>query len=244
MAVVGLENKTVPQAPLADSEAQRVPVLEGHTARAFDGDLSALHVHAVEMGGLVLDQVQLAVASYADWIRMQAHVVLDRERQVNAYDRAIEEESLQVIARRQPMASDLRAVFAIDKVVTQLERAGDEAKKLALVVLADSETRGFKPGYAMARDARQLGRLVAHSMRAALDAFDRLDADTAVQVLRQDQEIDDEYAATLRRIMTRALEDPRLIHGVIEAAFVMRSLERIGDHARNVARQVLFIVGH
>ena len=221
-----------------------MPLLEGHTARAFDGDLSALHVHAVEMGGLVLDQVQLAISAYADWLRPQAHQVLERERQVNAYDQTIEAESLQVIARRQPMASDLRAVFAIDKVVTQLERAGDEAKKLAVTVLADSETRGFRPGHAMARDARQLGRLVTQSMRASLDAFDRLDEAAAAQVLRQDHEIDQEYAATLRRIMTRALEDPRLMHGVIEAAFMMRSLERIGDHARNVARQVLFILGH
>ncbi len=223
--------------------SERATALEGHTVRAFDGDLSSLHVRAVEMGGLVLDQVQLAVSAYADWNRNLAELVLERERQVNAYDVHVEEEALQVIARRQPMAFDLRAVFAIDKCVTELERIGDEAKKLVWIVLTDSDTRGFRPGHGMARDARQLGRLVALLLRNALQAFDRLDPHTAISVVQQDKEVDEEYASALRRIVTRAMEDPRVMHSVIEAAFVMRSLERIGDHARNIARHVLFVTG-
>ncbi len=217
--------------------------LEGHTARAFDGDLSSLHLQAVAMGALVIDQVQLAVNAYSGWDRSAATLVLERERRINLYDAEIEEAALQVIARRQPMAQDLRAVFAIDKVVTELERAAVEAKKLALTVLADSESNGFRPGAATAREARQLGRLAALMIRAALDAFDRLDLLAAASVIQQDHEMDAEYAAALRRILTRAMEDARQVRAAIEAAFIMRSLERIGDHARNIAHHVGFVGG-
>ncbi len=217
--------------------------LEGHTARAFDGDMSSLHVQAVAMGALVIEQVHLAVSAYSNWDRAAATLVLERERKINLYDLEIEEAALQLIARRQPMAHDLRAVFAIDKVVTELERAADEAKKLALAVLADSESNGFRPGAATAREARQLGRLAAMMIRSALESFDRLDPASAAAVIKQDQEMDAEYAAALRRILTRAMEDVRQTQAAIEAAFIMRSLERIGDHARNIARHVGFIGG-
>ena len=217
--------------------------LEGHTARAFDGDLSSLHIQAVAMGALVIEQVQLAVNAYSTWDRSIATLVLERERKINLYDSEIEEAALQVIARRQPVAQDLRAVFAIDKVVTELERAADEAKKLALAVLSDSESHGFRPGAATAREARQLGRLAAVMIRSALEAFDRLDPAAASVVLKQDQEMDAEYAAALRRLLTRAMEDAREMQSTIEAAFIMRSLERIGDHARNIAHHIGFIGG-
>jgi phosphate transport system protein len=217
--------------------------LEGHTARAFDGDLSSLHMQAVAMGALVIEQVHLAVSAYSNWDRAAATLVLERERKINLYDAEIEEAALQVIARRQPVAHDLRAVFAIDKVVTELERAADEAKKLALAVLSDSEANGFRPGAATAREARQLGRLAALMIRSSLEAFDRLDPAAAAAVIKQDQEMDAEYAAALRRILTRAMEDARQVQAAIEAAFIMRSLERIGDHARNIARHVGFIGG-
>jgi len=217
--------------------------LEGHTARAFDGDLSSLHVQAVTMGALVIEQVQLAVVAYSAWDRAAATLVLERERKINRYDSEIEAAALQVIARRQPVAQDLRAVFAIDKVVSELERAADEAKKLALAVLAESESTGFRPGAATAREARQLGRLAVLMIRAALQAFDRLDPVAAAAVIKQDQEMDAEYAAALRRILTRAMEDARQVQAAIEAAFIMRSLERIGDHSRNIARHVGFVGG-
>lgn len=218
--------------------------LEGHTARAFDGDLSSLHIQAVAMGALVIEQVQLAVNAYSNWDRATATLVLERERKINLYDAEIEEAALQVIARRQPVAQDLRAVFAIDKVVTELERAADEAKKLALAVLADSDSSGFRPGAATAREARALGRVAAIMIRAALEAFDRLDPAAAAAVIEQDREMDSEYANALRRLLTHAMEDPRRLQSTIEAAFIMRSLERIGDHSRNIARHVGFIGGN
>src|SRR5262245_36380403 len=141
--------------------------LEGHIARAFDGELSSLHIQAVAMGALVIEQVQLAVNAYSNWDRAVATLVLERERKINLYDAEIEEAVLQVIAKRQPVAQDLRAIFAIDKVVTELERAADEAKKLALTVLAESDASGFRPGAATAREARALGRLATAMIRAA-----------------------------------------------------------------------------
>ncbi len=218
--------------------------LEGHTARAFDGDLSSLHIQAVAMGALVIEQVQLAVNAYSNWDRSLATLVLERERKINLYDAEIDEAALQVIARRQPVAQDLRAVFAIDKVVTELERAADEAKKLALTVLADSDSSGFRPGAATAREARALGRVAATMIRAAVEAFDRLDPAAAAVVVEQDREMDSEYASALRRLLTHAMEDPRRLQSTIEAAFIMRSLERIGDHSRNIARHVGFIGGN
>ena len=216
--------------------------LEGHTARAFDGDLSSLHIQAVAMGALVIEQVQLAVNAYSNWDRSEATLVLERERKINLYDAEIEEAALQLIARRQPVAQDLRAVFAIDKVVTELERAADEAKRLALAVLSDTEFAGFRPGAATAREARQLGRVAMQMIRASIEAFDRLDTDAAAAV-EQDAEMDSEYASALRRMITRAMEDARQVQAAIEAAFIMRSLERIGDHARSIARHVAFIGG-
>jgi phosphate transport system protein len=217
--------------------------LEGHTTRAFDGDLSSLHIQAVAMGALVIEQVQLAVGAYSNWDRSTATLVLERERKINLYDAQIEAAALQVIARRQPVAQDLRAVFAIDKVVTELERAADEAKKLALAVLAESDARGFRPGAATAREARALGRTAVAMIRAALEAFDGLAPAAAAAVIQQDKEMDAEYAHALRRLLTHAMEDPRRLQATIEAAFIMRSLERIGDHARNIARHVGFIGG-
>src|SRR5688500_19965887 len=176
--------------------------LEGHTARAFDGDLSSLHIQAVAMGALVIEQVQLAVNAYTAWDRSIATLVLERERKINLYDAEIEEAALQVIARRQPVAQDLRAVFAIDKVVTELERAADEAKKLALTVLADSDASGFRPGAAPAREARALGRVAATMIRAALEAFDRLDPAAAAVALEQARATDSECANAMPRLPT------------------------------------------
>ena len=215
--------------------------IEGHTSRAFDGDLSSLHVRVVEMGGLVLLQAREAATAYTDWDLPTANGVLERERQVNGYDSAVDEQSLALIARRQPMASDLRAVMAMSKIVSELERAGDESKKIALTVLGRAGRAGGRPGSATARDARHLARLAVNMIRLSLDSLDRLDTDLALTVIALDRELDDEYADGVRRLLTRAMEDSRFFSVALEAAFVLKSLERIGDHARNIARLVISI---
>jgi phosphate transport system protein len=213
--------------------------IEGHTSRAFDGELSALHVQVVAMGGLVLLQVREAANAYTDWDEPVARAVIERERHVNRYDLAIDERSLALIARRQPVAGDLRAILAMSKIVAELERAGDESKKIAQTVLGRAGRRGARPGAATARDARHLARLAVNMVRLSLEGLDRLDATLAARVIALDRELDDEYGDGLRRLLTRAMEDSRFFSVALEAAFVLKSLERIGDHARNVARLVL-----
>ena len=212
-------------------------MIEGHTSRAFDGALAALHMRVIEMGGLVLDQVREAAVAYTEWDTKAAERVVERERTVNAYDRSIDAEQLTLIARRQPVANDLRAIIAMSKAVGELERVGDEAKKIARTVLG----RGARPGPATTRDARHLGRLAVNLLRMSLDAFDRLEQPLAAEVITRDRELDAEYASGLRRLLTRAMEDPRNFDVALEAAFVLKSLERVGDHARNLARHVQWI---
>lgn len=214
-------------------------MLEGHISRAFDGALAALHIRVVEMGGLVLDQVREAAYAYTEWHANSAEHVLEREREVNAYDASLDEEQLTLIARRQPVAGDLRATIAMSKAVAELERAGDEAKKIARTVVRS----GQRPGPGTTRDARHLAQLAVSLLRLSLEAFDRLDVSLAAEVIARDKELDGEYAAGLRRLLTRAMEDPRHFNVALEAAFVLKSLERVGDHARNLARHVRSIGG-
>jgi len=212
-------------------------LLEGHISKAFDGALATLHVRVIEMGGLVLDQVREATRAYTDWEEGSALRVIEREREVNAYDKSIDSEQLLLIARRAPVAGDLRAIIAMSKCVAELERAGDEAKKIAKNVLG----AGSHPGPATARDARHLGELAVGLLRLALEALDTIDASLCHEVIARDKDLDAEYAAGLRRLLTRAMEDPRHFEVTVEAAFVLKSLERIGDHARNLARHILTI---
>jgi phosphate transport system protein len=214
-------------------------MIEGHISRAFDGALVALHVRVIEMGGLVLDQVREAAVAYTDWDANAAMRVIEREQTVNAYDRSIDADHVTLIARRQPMASDLRVVIAMSKAVAELERAGDEAVKIARTVLG----HGGRPGPATTRDARHLARLATSLLRLALDAFDAIESSLATEVIARDRDLDEEYSAGLRRLLTRAMEDPRHFDVALEAAFVLKSLERIGDHARNLARHIQSI-GH
>jgi phosphate transport system protein len=217
---------------------EETPLLEGHISRAFDGDLASLHLRVTAMGALVLNQVQAATTAYADWSVESAGVVTAREPQVNASERQVDQHSLRLIARRQPMAQDLRAILSFERTVTDLERIGDEANKIARLVLGV----GDRPAPSTSRDVRQLGRLAAQLVRAAVEAFDTMDAAGARKVIDRDVELDQEYAAGLRRLMSRAMEDPRQLHAAVQSAFVLKAIERIGDHARNVAEQVVELV--
>ena len=210
-------------------------MIEGHIARAFDGALLSLHLKIVEMGGLALDQAHEAMRAYEVWSLPAATRVIERESAVNAYDREIDREQITLIARRQPVGSDLRIIIALSKMVGELERVGDEAKKIARVVIADTG----RPAGATSRDAVHLGQLAQDLLHSALEAVDGLDFDRAAKVIAGDRELDAEYAAGLRRLLTRAMENPRGFETTVQTAFVLKSLERIGDHARNLARHVL-----
>jgi phosphate transport system protein len=215
---------------------------EGHTVRAYDGALSGLRQRAHEMGTLVAQQVETAVRALLEGDREAAELVLQREQRINAFQTEIEAESFRLLARQAPVASDLRTVLAISRAVTDLERAGDESKKIARFALA-SATRGTAgPSRVMHRPLRHMAELASESMRVAVGALDRGDAVVAHDVARLDREIDQEFEAALRQLMTVAMERSRLLKPVFDTVFALKSLERIGDHAKNVAEHVVFLV--
>jgi len=215
---------------------------EGHTVKGYDVDLAGLRIRLLEMGGLVLDQVQRAVAALAGADDPAARAVLAREEQVNGYDLRIDEDSITLIARRQPMASDLRAIISIARAVSDLERVGDEAKKIAYAALDSGGKRNTKLSAQLARDARHMAHFAASMLHDALDAFDRMDATGAVNVARRDTELNAEFQSAVRRLVTQAMEDPRRLAAVLDAVTVLKALEHVGDHAKNIARHVLYVV--
>jgi phosphate transport system protein len=215
---------------------------EGHTVKAYDGALSELRRRAHQMGMLVSQQVETAVRALLESDREAAELVLQREQQINAWQSEIEAESFRLLARQAPVASDLRTVLAVSRAVTDLERAGDESKKIARFALASAGRGATGPSRVMHRPLRHMAELASESMRVAVPALDRGDAAVAHEVARLDREIDQEFEAALRQLMTVAMERTRLLKPVFDTVFALKSLERIGDHAKNVAEHVVFLV--
>lgn len=209
--------------------------------RAYDGALGELRLHVLAMGGLVCDQVATAVRALLEYDREAAELVLAREQQINAYDTGIEAESFSLIARRAPVAGDLRIILAVTRAVTDLERAGDEAKKIARFAIASVDRGAADPSAAVHRQLRHMAQLATRMIRLAVDALDRADASAAREVARLDEQVDQEFEAALRRLMTVAMEHATFVRPTIDTVFALKSLERIGDHAKNVAEHVVFL---
>jgi phosphate transport system protein len=215
--------------------------IEGHTARAFDGALAELRLHAVSMGGLVIDQVATAVRALLEGDDQLAQVVLSREARVNDFERMLDHEAFRLIALHQPVAGDLRMATAVSRISVELERAGDESKKIARFArrIATGEPRG--PVRAVSRYLQHMAELTTTMLRDAVRSLDESDSALAAGVSRRDTEIDDEFAAALRQILTLAMQDQRFLGTTIDTVFALKGLERIGDHAKNIAEQVQFI---
>ncbi|HJW25415.1 MAG TPA: phosphate signaling complex protein PhoU [Rhodocyclaceae bacterium] len=211
-----------------------------HVTRAFDEELNRLRTHVLEMGGLVESQILAATNAYHTGEIEVVSEVVANDRKVNQFEQVIDDECIQVIAKRQPAAFDLRLVMSIGKMVTDLERIGDEAKKIA-----KGARRLHERGPAiMPRDAvdvRHVASMAVAMLRQALDAFARLDTDAAVQVIRSDDDVDVGFKAIIRQLITFMMEDPRTISGAIDVIWIARAVERIGDHAKNIAEQVIYI---
>jgi phosphate transport system protein len=217
-------------------------ISEGHIVKGYDVDLVGLRMRLLEMGGLVIDQVQRAVRALTEGDAELARAVLAREQDVNAFELRIDEESIALIARRQPMGSDLRVIMSIARAVTDLERIGDEAKKIARHAVTESIEHQRRPMPPLMRDARQMSRLALAMLRDALDAFDRMDPHMAAEISRRDAELNAEFQAALRHLVTVAMEDARKLQATVSAVFVLKALERIGDHAKSIARHVVYLV--
>ena len=214
---------------------------EGHTAKVFDTALAELRLHVVTMGGLAIDQVSSAVRALLEGDASLAQMVLSRESRVNEFERNVDREAFRLIALHQPMASDLRMAKAVSRITVELERVGDEAKKIARFAgrLASGEPQG--PVRAVARYLRHMAELTTGMLREAVRALDESDPDLASGVAGRDSELDAEFAAALRQLLTLAMEDARFLGATIDTVFALKGLERIGDHAKNIAEQVVFV---
>ncbi len=210
-----------------------------HISRQFDEDLESLRSKALNMGGMVEKQVENALAALTRADSSLAEDVATSDYRINSMEVAIDEECAQVIARRQPAASDLRLVIAIFKTITDLERIGDEAEKIGrhAVKLAAVER---SPTYFM--ELRHLGDQVCKMLHDCLDALARMDIESALAIAEGDRAINDEYDSLTRQLITHMMEDPRTIKRSLRVMWCARSLERIGDHAKNICEYVIYTV--
>ncbi len=213
-----------------------------HLSTQFDNELSGISTRVLEMGGLVESQVAQAVYALTNFNDEVASQVLKEEARVNAMEIEIDRDLSSIIARRQPTARDLRLLIAVSKTIANLERIGDEAARIARTVQrvlnAGMSSRMRLP----VADLLYESELATKQLRKALDAFARLDVDAAVDVLRHDDQIDQEFDGLMRKLITYMMEDPRTISSAIDLVFVAKAIERVGDHAKNLAEQIIYIV--
>ena len=212
---------------------------ENHYMKQFDEELEEIRTRLMEMGGKVEQQLQNAIRAIGESDSKLAEEVIKEEQLVDNMEVDIDEACILIIARRQPAASDLRLVMMVTKAVNDLERIGDEAKKIANHALILANESGSSKGYT---EVRHLGQSVISMLSNALDAFARFDVDAAMRTIEEDKQIDQEYKTALRELATYMMEDPRSISRVMNVLWVVRSLERIGDHAKNLCEQIVFVV--
>ncbi|HET8905208.1 MAG TPA: phosphate signaling complex protein PhoU [Saccharospirillum sp.] len=210
-----------------------------HTSAQYNAELEEARKNLMQMGGLVEQQVEDALKALMEMDTALAQRVIDTDKTVNDMELEIDEECTRILALRHPAASDLRFVIAVTKAVNDLERMGDEASKVAKHTLELADTGSGPQGYV---ELRHIGEKVRQMVSQSLDSFARLNIDSAFDVLQQDQAVDLEYGTAIRTLVTTMMEDPRTITRALNVMWSLRSLERIGDHARNVAESVIYLV--
>jgi phosphate transport system protein len=213
-----------------------------HISTQFDAELSGISTRVLEMGGMVESQVARAVHALTEFNPEMASDVLATEERVNATEVEIDRDLSTIIARRQPTARDLRLLIAISKTIANLERVGDEAARIARTVQRLLNSGVSSRLRLPVKDLAYEAELAVSQLRKALDAFARLDVDKAVEVLKQDDLIDQEFEGLMRKLITFMMEDPRTISSSIDLVFVAKAIERVGDHAKNLAEQIIYIV--
>ena len=211
-----------------------------HLSRQFDADLEGLRSRVLQMGGLVESQILSAIEGFNTGNLELIDQVIAGDRRVNGFEVSIDNECSHIIVRRQPAAGDLRMIMAISKTVTDLERIGDEAQKIARMAKHVHEP-GRLPLPRLA-DIKRAGDIAVAMLRKALDAFARLDTAEAAGVIREDVTIDEEFTSILRQLITFMMEDPRTISMALDIVWIAKAIERIGDHAKNMSEQVIYMV--
>jgi phosphate transport system protein len=212
-----------------------------HASKQYDLDLDSIRSRVLQMGGLVESQIRRALDALGSGDRTLIDEVIADDHRVNAMEVALDGDCSQVIVRRQPAANDLRMILAITKTVTDLERMGDEAQKIARMARSIHE-RGSTQAPPLSVDVRHAAEVALSMLRRALDAFARLDVAAAAEVIRDDAAIDSEFRSVLRQLITFMMEDPRTISTALEIIWIAKAIERIGDHAKNMAEYVIYIV--
>ncbi|MGE5641347.1 MAG: phosphate signaling complex protein PhoU [Clostridia bacterium] len=210
-----------------------------HSYKQFDAELESIRSRVLEMGGLVESQIRRALEALAHGNTALSEGVIADDHRVNAMEVTLDEDCSQVIVRRQPAANDLRLILAITKTVTDLERIGDEAQKIARMAKSIHERERGSPRVVDVRHAAEIALSMLHR---ALDAFARLDVAAAETIIQDDAAIDSEFRSILRQLITYMMEDPRTISTALEIVWAAKAIERIGDHAKNMAEYVIYIV--
>ena len=214
--------------------------MEKHISSQFDAELGSVSTRVLELVGLVESQIRHAVYSLSQFSEEVANQVIATEAQVNSLEVEIDRDLSSIIARRQPTAIDLRLLIAISKITANLERAGDESEKIARMVksIINSGNSRALPS----SELRIAADLASGLLRKALDAFARLDVTEAVSILKEDDLIDEEFDGFVRKLVTYMMEDPRTISASLDLLFVAKAIERIGDHAKNIAEFIIYVV--
>lgn len=213
---------------------------EKHLSTQFDSELSAVSGRVLELGGLVESQIRHAIFALSQFSVEIANDVTATETRVNAMEVDIDRELSSIIARRQPTARDLRLLIAISKTTANLERVGDEAEKIARMVRSIIESGS--PRSLPSLELRVAADMASGLLRKALDAFARLDTAAALSILKEDDLIDREFDGFVRKLITYMMEDPRTISPSLDLLFVAKAIERIGDHAKNIAEFIIYVV--
>jgi len=215
------------------------PNINGHISKRFDSELENIRNLVMEMGGLVETQVSNGILALITSDSAIAKQVSQDDHKINQMEVEIDEKCMQILARRQPAASDLRLVLTIIKTIADLERIGDQAEKLGYFELKLIDEGSASKEYVK---LEHLGELVRKMLNNALNAFARMDAETALKTIKKDKKVNAEYESLMRQLITRMMEDPRNIKNALCVTWCARALERIGDHSRNICEYVLFLV--
>lgn len=215
------------------------PTYTHHISRQYNAELEEIRSRVLQMGGLVEQQIDHALMALVKADTHRGEAVIMDDTKVNQLDVTIDEECQHIIARRQPAASDLRLVIAVIKTITDLERIGDEAEKIARMAVRLANEERPKNNYA---EIQTLGNHVRTMVHDALDAFARMDAQAALETAREDRQVDQKYESIIRQMITFMMEDPRTITRALDVIWAARALERIGDHARNICEYIIYLV--
>jgi len=215
---------------------------DAHTVKQFDVLLANLRNLVLEMGGLVEEQIKHAIQALDDEDLIAAREVISRDQIINGLQVKADEDCVSIIALRQPLGSDLRLIMSLSKIVTDLERIGDEAEKIARMTVKTYDGVSSPPSAKLLRDVVPMAKLAQGMLHGCLDALARVDVEMAVNVARGDESLDQEFQSALRRLITYMMEDPRTIGHAINVIFIVKALERIGDHSKNIAEYIIYLV--